>query len=44
MMPILLQWQLVDRVYELVTYYALEAWFDIARDFFSILFRLYMGG
>jgi len=44
MMPVLLQWQLIDRIYEWVTYYAIEAWFDIARDCASILLRLYMGG
>lgn len=42
--PFLLQWQMIDRIYELVTYYALEVWFDIIRDAVSILYRLWMGG
>jgi len=42
--PYLLQWHLVDRIYDVVTYYALKVWFDIARDAASILYRLWMGG
>ncbi len=42
--PFLLQWNLVDRIYELITYYALEVYFDIARDFVNILYKLWMGG
>lgn len=39
----LLQWNIVDRIYDMVTYYALYAIFDIIREILSFIMRLYMG-
>ena len=43
MIPTFLQWHLVDSIYDMVTYYSLEVWFDMGREIVGFFFRLYMG-
>jgi hypothetical protein len=43
MFYVLLQWNIVDRAYDLVTYYAFYAILDIIREILSFITRLYMG-
>jgi len=43
MFHVLLQWGLVNRLYDLVTHYAFFAIIDIIREILSFIARLWMG-